>query len=41
VVTAVTDYNDWTVTEMNYMGPFVTDTRQVSRGSSNLVTFIY
>lgn len=41
VVTSVTDYNDWTVTEMNYMGPYVTDTRQVSRGSSNLVTFIY
>ncbi len=41
VVTAVADNNDWTVTEMNYMGPFVTDTRQVSRGSSNLVTFIY
>jgi len=41
VVTSVTDYNDWTVTEMNYMGPFVQDTRQVSRGSSNLVTFIY
>lgn len=41
VVTSVTDYNDWAVTEMNYMGPYVTDTRQVSRGSSNLVTFIY
>ncbi len=41
VVTSVTDDNDWTVTEMNYMGPFVTDTRQVSRASSNLVTFIY
>lgn len=41
VVTSVTDANDWTVTEMNYMGPYVTDTRQVSRGSSNLVTFIY
>lgn len=41
VVTSVEDYNDWTVTEMNYLGPFVTDTRQVSRGSSHLVTFIY
>ncbi|MGH7910387.1 MAG: CHAP domain-containing protein [Candidatus Dormibacteraceae bacterium] len=41
VVTSVTDGGDWTVTEMNYLGPYVTDTRQVTRASSNLVTFIY
>lgn len=42
VVTSVADANDWTVTEMNYAGgPFVTDTRHVTRATSNLVTFIY
>jgi surface antigen len=41
VVTSVQDDNDWTVTEMNYMGPYVTDTRQETRANSNLVTFIY
>jgi surface antigen len=41
VVTAVQDDNDWTVTEMNYLGPYVTDTRQETRANSNLVTFIY
>lgn len=41
VVTSVSDDNDWTVTEMNYLGPYVVDTRQVTRATSNLVTFIY
>ncbi len=42
VVTSVTDSNDWTVTEMNYAGGLgVTDTRHVTRATSNLVTFIY
>lgn len=42
VVTSVTDDNDWTVTEMNYAGGVgVTDTRHVTRATSNLVTFIY
>jgi len=41
VVTAVTDNNHWTVTEMNYTGWDVVDTRQVTRATSNLVTFIY
>jgi surface antigen len=42
VVISVTDNNDWTVTEMNYAGGLgVTDTRHVSRATSNLVTFIY
>ena len=42
VVTSVADANDWTVTEMNYAGgPGVTDSRNVTRATSNLVTFIY
>ncbi len=42
VVTSVTDDNHWTVTEMNYAGGVgVTDTRHVTRATSNLVTFIY
>jgi surface antigen len=40
VVTSVTSYNQWTVTEMNYRGPYGVDSRSVTRGSSLLITFI-
>ncbi|MBO0705494.1 MAG: CHAP domain-containing protein [Candidatus Dormibacteraeota bacterium] len=40
LVTAVNG-SSWTVTEMNYNGPFVTDSRTVSPGQTPVVGFIY
>ena len=40
LVTAVNG-SSWTVTEMNYNGPFVTDSRTLSPGQTPLVGFIY
>lgn len=40
LVTAVNG-SSWTVTEMNYNGPFVTDSRTISPGQTPVVGFIY
>jgi surface antigen len=40
LVTAV-DSTGWTVTEMNYQGPYVVDSRHVTPATANLIGFIY